>query len=108
MEISISYLHNSNFYHNICPDLINPVMWLEYRDMKKAPDDAAVRSALNLKAGDNNNDLIFFAHVTVILSSATMAMEELTGCVMLLKGWQDRGRGFFSSCAGVTSPLSSA
>lgn len=30
--------------------------------MKKAPDDAAVRSALNWKARDNNNDndLIFF------------------------------------------------
>lgn len=110
MEISISYLHNSNFYHNIYPDLINLVMWLEYREMKKAPDDDAVRSALNWKAGDDNNDndLIFFARVIVILSSTTMATEELTGCVMLLKRWQDRDRGFFSSCAGVTSPLSSA
>lgn len=54
--------------------------------MKKAPDDAAVRSALHWKAGDNNdNDLNFFAPVIVILSSTTMAMEELTGCVMLLK-----------------------
>lgn len=79
--------------------------------MKKAPDDAAGRSALNWKAGDNNNndnDLIFFAPMIMILSSTMMAMEELIGYVMLLKRWQDRDHGFFSSCAGVTSPLSSA